>query len=219
MRARAALLDLVLPLECGGCARPGTGWCAACDTWLHAPLARVRPRLDPCVPCWAVGSHAGPPRRAVIALKERGRRDLVAPLSRAVADAVTRLRVSGELDPPELAPLLLVPAPTRAGAARTRGGDPVARVAAGAAANLAHCSVAPLLGVRGTRDSVGLSARERAANLSGRVHVTATGRLRADANVVLLDDVLTTGATATESVRVLRSVGVGVCAVLAICAA
>jgi predicted amidophosphoribosyltransferase len=63
-----------------------------------------------------------------------------------------------------------------------------------------------------TRDSVGLSADERQRNIAGRV--TLRRPVRGD--VLLVDDVITTGATADESVRVLHDAGARVAAVLAI---
>ena len=68
-----ALLDLVLPLECGGCGAPRTRWCDACAAALmvHAdePVV-VTPRIDPGVPVFALGRYAGVRRQAIVALKE-----------------------------------------------------------------------------------------------------------------------------------------------------
>ncbi|MGF7123926.1 ComF family protein [Rhodococcus sp. TAF43] len=222
-----ALLDLVLPAECGGCGEPGSGWCDRCRRTLSDDPVAVHPRVDPGVPVWALGPYAGPRRRAVIAAKERGRRDLAAPLGAALADAVDTLRRWGELDPPQLAPLVLVPAPTRARTARTRGGDPVLRSTQAAARLLeTGCHVCPALSMRrGVRDSVGLSAAQRQDNLAGRICVSASRRDEIvrlgcmGAEVVLVDDVVTTGATSAEAVRVLESEGVQVGAVLVVAAA
>lgn len=192
----------------------------------------LRPRVDPGVPCWALGTYSGPRRGAVLALKERGRRDLVAPLGCAVAGALTRLRDLGHIDPPELGRLILIPAPTRARAARSRGGDPVERFASAAASILApeFVSVSPVLRMRrGVRDSVGLGAAERAANVAGRIELVGpvssrfandprSEHLPRDRTVVVVDDVLTTGATANESVCVLRDFGVEVSCVLVVAA-
>lgn len=65
----------------------------------------------------------------------------------------------------------------------------------------------------GVRDSVGLSAAQRAENLAGRIGVRAPAPR---GPVVLVDDVLTTGTTAAESVAALRRAGVGVDAVVVI---
>ncbi len=183
--------------------------------------------MDPRVPVWALGPYSGPRRGAVIAGKERGRRDLATPIGLALAGAIVTLRRWGELSPPGAAPVCLVPAPTRARAARSRGGDPVlrsVRVAAGALGD--DCRVCPALSMRrGARDSVGLSAAQRQENLSGRIRVSASAARdllavgRRGAEVILVDDVVTTGATATESVRAFGAVGVPVAAVLVVASA
>lgn len=211
------LLDLVIPARCGGCGAPGTAWCAACAAAIGRGPVRVRPRTDPGVPCWALAPYAGPAGRAVLAAKERGRRDLADPLGLALATALAALRA------PER-PLVLVPAPTRATAARRRGGDPVTRCAAAATRWLIDSRTLPLLRTnRGVRDSVGLTTRERAHNLRGRImmvhHGAAAAAIAANAEVILVDDVLTTGATVTESVRVLSRFGVRPRAVLVTCTA
>lgn len=206
------LLDLVLPVECGGCAAPGTRWCPACDAELRAKAAEPRvvtPRLDPGVPVLSLGRYAAGRRRAIVAVKEHGRADLVAPLACAVRTGLAQLLTWGLLE----TPLTIVPAPTRWTAARRRGGDPVGRVAAAAIAGLPGITVTRTLRLTGfARDSVGLSAADRQRNLSGRVRVRAAPATP----VVLLDDVVTTGATACASVAALQTSGVSVQAVLAI---
>ena len=77
----AALLDLLLPGACGGCGAPGPGWCAACG----ARLVPSWPALPGGPPVVAVGRYRGPLRTALLAYKERGRRDLAAPLARLLA--------------------------------------------------------------------------------------------------------------------------------------
>ncbi|MBF6299308.1 ComF family protein [Nocardia amamiensis] len=211
------LLDLILPADCAGCGRPGSGWCAECTAALAGPPVRVWPRTDPGVPCWALGPYAGPARRAVLAAKERGRRDLAEPMGAALAGGLAELRSAGR-------PLVLVPAPSRAVAARRRGGDPVLRSARVAARWLPDSRVVSLLRLApGVRDSVGLTPAERARNLDGRV-TTVPGQgadrgVPANAEVVIVDDVLTTGATAREAVRALTLIGLLTCGVLVTCAA
>jgi predicted amidophosphoribosyltransferase len=204
------LFDLVLPVECGGCGAPSTPWCDACARTLTVRTDEpvlVTPRLDPGVPVFSLGRYAGVRREAIVAVKERGRTDLIGPLSAALHDGLTRLLAWGIVD----APLTLVPAPTRRSAARRRGGDPVTRIAL--AARLPDATVSPALRIRAfTRDSVGLSAAERQRNIAGRVAL----RRAVGGEVLLVDDVVTTGTTADESVRVLQAAGARVTAVLAI---
>lgn len=182
---------------------------------------QLSPRVDPEVQAWALGRYGGPRRNAIIAMKERGRRDLTAPLGTALSTALGRLGTWGVLD--TSAPLVLVPAPSRSRAARRRGGDPVARTATSAVGQGAVCSALSM--AWGARDSVGLSAAQRRSNLRGRVRLTAQGSALATmlarpagqvATVVFVDDVMTTGATAAESISVLRGAGIGVSAAVVI---
>ncbi|MFC6013810.1 ComF family protein [Nocardia lasii] len=212
-----ALLDLILPNRCGGCDRLGEQWCAGCADQLGRAPVRVRPRADPGIACWALGPYAGVGRRAVLAAKEHGRRDLADPIGLAMARALVRLRAPDH-------PLLLVPAPTRSSAARRRGGDPVARSARAAQRWLIDCRTAPLLRMSsGVRDSVGLTPRQRVDNLRDKISTVAEPdrwlTRAAKAQVVVVDDVLTTGATACEAVRVLGRIGIVPRAVLVVCAA
>ncbi|GAB3909507.1 hypothetical protein GCM10029964_111180 [Kibdelosporangium lantanae] len=66
-----------------------------------------------------------------------------------------------------------------------------------------------------TRDSVGLDAAARAANLRGRI---SAGRVPDGGSVVVVDDVITTGATATACCEALRRAGVNVKGFLALTA-
>ena len=163
------MLDLILPLECGGCGAPATRWCGACAQALTVRPDEPRiitPRQDPGVPVFSLGRYAGARRGAVVALKERGRTDLVDPLAEAVAASLRTLIAWGLI----VTPLTVVPAPTRALTARRRGGDPVTRVARVAAAGIAGVAVQQTLTMRAfTRDSVGLSSSQRQRNVTGRV--------------------------------------------------
>ena len=176
----------------------------------------VNPRVDPRVPVFALGRYAGARRQAILAMKEHGRGDLVAPLSRALAIGVHRLLVWGMVE----TPLTIVPAPTRRSAARRRGGDPVtrmARMAVTAIAGVPDITVVQALRMKAlTRDSVGLGIAAREHNIAGRVLLRGA---RPRTEVVLVDDIVTTGATARESVKILHAAGVRVAAVLAIAAA
>ena len=212
------MLDLVLPLECGGCGAPSTRWCEVCARELavgpDAPRV-ASPRIDPGVPVLALGRYAGPRRQAIVAMKDRGRIDLSAPLAGVLALGVHRLLLWGVLD----VPLTIVPAPTRGWAARRRGGDPVTRIATLATAAHPHITVVRALRMKAlARDSAGLGSAARERNIAGRVLLTSR-RVQADHEVLLVDDIVTTGATARESVRVLQSAGARVSAVLALAAA
>lgn len=210
------LVELAVPRTCGGCGFPRVRWCARCEAALHDVPALIRTTVEAGAPVWTLGRYDGPRRRAVLQLKERGRGDLAVPLGRGLAHALLRLRAWGEFDG---APLVLVPAPTTAWAARRRGGDvvtAVCRAAARTAAPVAPITVCPVLRSVGAAESVGLGAAARAANVRGTVRVRGVPEAGA---VVLIDDVVTTGATLAESVAALARRGVTVAAAVTLAAA
>lgn len=161
---------------------------------------------------FTLADYAGAGRELLLAFKERGRRELAAVFGALVAAALPRLP---GVRPDEFGKWWLVPAPSRRAASRRRGGSHLMRIARASGA-----SVAPILSFSaGVRDSVGLDAAARRANLSGRVRVLPTGLPPPGTAVVLLDDVVTTGATAAECGSVLRAAGYRVTAVLTLTAA
>ncbi|QGK71285.1 ComF family protein [Allosaccharopolyspora coralli] len=194
------LADLVAPLACAGCGARAQRWCSECAAGLDA-LRPVRRRVfDGGPPVFALGRYRGAARRGVVALKVSGRRDLARPFGLAVAAALRRIVPDGGW--------CLVPAPSRTLVARRRGGSHMARVARAAAAELPDSVVAECLAVRGAaRDSVGLGAQARMRNLSGRIRLRPARAPTTGRTVVLVDDVVTTGATVACSVDALQSGG------------
>ena len=144
---------------------------------------------------------------------------LVGPLGDALGAAVTAAVRSGPGStwptdgrghPP---PWLIVPVPSTRAAVRARGQDHARRLARRAAAfsRTAGISVqcAPALHlVRRTADQAGLSSVARAANLHGALAVVPSWRaLVSGRPLLVVDDVITTGATLAEAARALRVVG------------
>ncbi|HET6699357.1 MAG TPA: ComF family protein [Nocardioidaceae bacterium] len=230
-----ACLDLVLGSACVACARPGRLLCRPCAGSLPGDAGVCWPSPTPAglaVPV-AAAEYAGAVRTLVNAHKERGQFALAAPLGRLlhlavlhhhrmVGGSATGARVTAR---PVPAPQggegrwVLVPIPSRARVVRSRGHDPLLRVARRSAVLLRRTglsvSVAQVLApARAVRDQAGLGAAERGANLGGsmRLRTPRAGELlrRAPARILVVDDVLTTGATAREAQRALEDAGVPV---------
>jgi predicted amidophosphoribosyltransferase len=213
------LVDLFLPVECAGCGAGGVVLCIRCAGAFDGPFDVQRPALAHDPPVHALGVYRDAARAVVLAFKERGRRDLALPLGRMMAAVLPTL----EVGPAEDGTWWLVPAPSRAVAARRRGGShmvALARCMAAAMSMRGHqAAVAPALKVaRGVRDSAGLGAAARIVNLAGRVRVHPAGAPPPGMSVVVLDDVVTTGATAAACAEALKSGGLEVTVVLSLTA-
>ena len=172
----------------------------------------VAPRVHPGVPVFSLGRYAGARRSAIVAVKEHGRADLIRPLAAALCGGLRQLLTWGLLGPP----LTVVPAPSRRHVARRRGGDPVMRMALAATSGGRDVRVVQALRMKAlVRDSVGLSGAARQRNVAGRVRLSGSPN-GLSGDVLVVDDIVTTGATAAESVRVLQTSGARVVAVLAL---
>ena len=223
-RAGGELARLVVPLDCAGCGEADVRLCARCA----AHLVRVRrveagaPRLDrldgrPAWPVYGVGDYTGPVRELVVAWKDHDRADLTAALTPALRRLAAVLCDQVLCATPDGQDVWIVPVPSTAGARRRRGQEPVtelARIVAAAAALQAGGRVRTVraLGhvrrISAARDQVGLGVRARSGNLSGTLDVRLPWRAgllpgpsAPSPRCVLVDDVLTTGATLAESAR------------------
>lgn len=199
--------ELLLPRWCAGCRRPGKLLCSACRRGLAAPPQRVFPKTAPHAPVFALGPYADPHRGVILAMKERNHLAVRRHVGAVLAAALDYLEARGEI--PDQA--VLVPAPTRARSARARGGDPVEQVCrASGRAVAAVLALDPR-----AADQSGLDEASRRSNLAGRVRITGVPKGR----FVVVDDVVTTGATLQASTAVLLSRGADVAACVTLCAA
>lgn len=194
-------LALVLPTECAGCGEEGRELCAGCRARLVPRI--VRTTLPDGVPVTAGAEYRGLVRRILLAYKEEGRTALAAPLAGVLAAALDAVEWGPDIE--------LCAVPSTRGAYRRRGFDPVRRALAGTGRTAAR-----LLGpARAHAQQKALGRSDRQANLHGVHH--ARGRLEG-LRVVLVDDVVTTGATLGEAARAVRAAGGEVVGAVAIAA-
>lgn len=193
MTWRDALLDawaVLLPVDCAGCGAEDRSLCSRCASGLVAePTMRMTTGGLPVVTAL---SYEGAVRRIILAFKEQHRTDVATALSAPLATAIRRCLAAG--------PAELVAVPTSRAAYRRRGYDPVALLLRRAGAP--PLRVLDSLGTTASQKT--LDAAGRAANLRGAF--AARGSL-AGRRLLLVDDVLTTGATLDEAAQALRAAG------------
>lgn len=276
--ASGALGEVLMPRTCPCCAVPvaygsGSPLCEDCLPQLRSALARVErvQVLQPlssgdcvagsCAPeVRAASRYKGMMPRALLALKNAGRTDLLPLLGEGLARSVYELlrdhreelqarTIQAGTGFSNSVEVLLVPAPSSAQSVRRRGYAPAnllvqeaarqlnqrlpasvrvravdiigyaPRTQRGSGASLSSRVVSSLLGASETKnEQKSLGAVGRAERMHGALRVMEPA-LCAGRVSIICDDVVTTGATASEMVRVLQESGsrvLGVCAVAAV---
>jgi ComF family protein len=218
-RLATRLLDAALPARCPGCGAEGPPICATCAPGLDARLelpagiaiglpSDVPPpllQLEWCAP------FTGIVRTALHELKYSGEQRLAVPLGAAIARRWRRVGAGGDL---------IVPVPVHATRRRRRGYDQAELLARAAAAGL-RLPCAPILErTRATIAQFDLDRSARAVNVAGAFRLTEDVDHRPGAKplvgrwVILVDDVVTTGASLAACAAPLLEAGaVGVSAI------
>jgi len=195
-RVVSGALDLALPASCSGCGREGKPLCPTCLPALDArldlpggtPIGLPADIPSPLLQLEWCAPYAGPVRGALHDLKYAGERRLAEPLGAAVARRWSRTGIGADL---------VVPVPVHADRERRRGYDQAALIAEVAARALGLPCVRTLARRRATIAQFELGRDERASNVAGAFglvggegSVEVAGRW-----ILLVDDVVTTGAT------------------------
>lgn len=208
-------LDLAFPAECLGCGAAGQALCPSCrpslDVRLDSPpgvalglpadLPAPLLQLEWCAP------FTGVTRRAIHALKYAGDRRLARPLGEAVARRWDRAGVGGDV---------LVPVPASPDRVRDRGYDQATELARVAGTVLGLPVMASVHRTRPTTAQFDLDRAARAGNVRGAFELSPGQPAAAVRGrwVVLVDDVVTTGATLGAAAQpLLRAGALGVSAV------
>ncbi|MBN9611902.1 MAG: ComF family protein, partial [Actinobacteria bacterium] len=199
---RYGLLGLIWPTSCVSCGAPDRDCCADCLAELRLATGVARWTRTPAgvVACVA-GPYAGPPRALLLACKHGGRTGFATQLG-ALLIAPLREAMSNARGP---APPLLVTAPSNSSRVRERGYRHVDLIVRAALRSRARgrgqrtpvvLVVGALRTLRGRRSQQGLDPAARLRNAELVAVRSRARRLLRGREVVLIDDVVTTGATA-----------------------
>lgn len=216
--AAADLLSLAVPVDCVCCGAEDRALCAPCDRHIRrltgAPFRAESgaPALmdvagTVLLPVVAAGVYREELAQALLSFKRHGQHQLKGSLGRALGGAV-RAATEGA------GGFFLVPVPTSTRAYLSRGFSPVHLLLGGAARQLPGVAVADVLakvpgsGLQLPGGQKGLGRGARAQRVRGSMQVRRRARNRvAGSPCILVDDVLTTGATLAEAARALHAAG------------
>lgn len=217
-RLTSSALDLAFPAACSGCGREGLPLCPVCLPALDArqrlpggtPIGLPAEIPAPLLQLEWCAPFAGPVRDALHDLKYAGERRLAEPLGAAIARRWALVGIGAQV---------IVPVPVHAARERHRGYDQAVLIAAVAAGRLGLPLARSLERGRATIAQFELGRDERAANVADAFRLRAAdsgahavvGRW-----VLLVDDVVTTGATLAACATALRRAGAAAVSAIAV---
>ena len=213
----ADVADLVLSRECTGCGSVGPLLCPGCRRdVLSVQRHHVRAGPGGLPPIVVASVYEGLAQRLVIAHKEHGMLGLTGDLGSMLALAITALSAG---------PVVIVPVPPHRDTVARRGIDTLDAIARSSAGRLRAGStgaeVVPLLR---RRTDAGRHVGSTASQRQAKVHVTMevdhrkAEKLRPGHHIIVVDDVVTTGATVAEAMRALADAGLQVGGIAAVAA-
>ena len=201
-----SLAELIFPPRCLGCAQLGAPLCACCQ--LHWQLQSYETHLQDLQVFSSIsyGPIAG---RILLSAKENGIRGA----DQLVLEALTHSLSSAKIFCNT--PVALVPIPSQKSSTRRRGRDFLSTITSELAGDANLSALEILRHRRRVKDQSKLDAQSRSENICGAMCVlTTAGR---GEKVLLVDDLLTTGATLSEARRALKYAGFDVIGAITAC--
>lgn len=222
--------DLVFPRGCAGCDRPDAALCPQCSA-LFTQCRRRELIGDRRaggasgaggIPVWSAAVYQGAARHAILEWKDHDDVELDAMFADIMDVLTVRAAVADRC--PADQPLLVVPAPSSLQSMRRRGRRHIVPLARAVTRSLhaqgIRAEVSSLLAsnASGGRSVQQTSSAQRAQRIGGRIVIRGRA-LHRDAPVVLVDDIITTGATLRQCVKALELGGANVVGALTLASA
>ncbi len=193
------LLDLVYPKKCPGCQIPSPGICEDCNRfWQEPPITYILNQNN--VSVISVAQYRNEVRSVLLAYKENGEREAGKILIEALLKA--RLQIASD------SICTLVPIPSNLKSIRRRGRDFMMELCTQVSIQSGDKVLSFLRVNRNVKDQSNLDEKQRSQNLVGAFDcVSKNLHLAQSSPVILVDDLLTTGATLREAIRALGQRG------------
>ncbi len=205
---------LIIPVRCAGCGRYDIAWCRSCQgAWVPAgfrcelQVPRLNRSDSITLPVWALTAYDGASRLAILAAKAGGRHDLHPVMASRLAYAAWCRRAALAVNQDRIA---VVPVPSSSRAIRERGADMTGLLAREVARNCGWQMAALLCTSGRKRDQVGLGRAARQRNIAGTIQVVHRRLSPQFRQAVLIDDIVTSGATLHHSRKALEACGIRV---------
>ena len=208
MKSIHVLQEIIFPSRCLGCGQLGLEICSLCRKNWHPHIYRQWSQHLPTFPIYSAVTYSPIAGKVLLAAKENNLVIADQLIYKALGHSLTfALR--------EIGGDFLIPIPSRRSVARSRGRQFIAALTYQLSAETGLPAYENLEHIRRVRDQSSLDAKSRFHNLDGSMK--SLNFLSGKA--IVIDDLVTTGATLQEAVRALRDRGIEVAAAVTACVA
>lgn len=197
------LNELIFPSRCIACGELGLSLCSKCrSSWNpHLYRSEIGRDKDGALTVFSSVTYSSVAQKIILGAKESHLTLCDRLVSEAITNSLRHFRTHTSID-------YLIPIPSRKSAVRLRGREFITEISADASRAFLIPLATPLRHRRRVRDQTGLHIQERWNNLNGAFVVEGEHEIRG--NALLVDDLVTTGATLSEAARALRYAGITV---------
>ena len=203
-----SLQEIIFPVRCLGCSALGLEICSQCRSKWNPHIYRSWSRTSPYFPIFSSIQYSTVASKVLLAAKENN-------IKLADDLLVQALQRSFHFCAKERGVGVLVPIPSRHAVARSRGRQFITELSLRLSKGTGIETIEMLSHIRKVRDQSSLDAKQRLVNIEGSMK-----SLRyLSEKVILVDDLVTTGATIHEGARALRENGIEVIAAVTACIA